>query len=58
MDDGALDDNVESFLSQDDSDPRDAIGRSMDVTKGLLALSSNFLLRIFHHLRVIENNHI
>lgn len=32
--DGSLDDNVESFLSQDDVDPRDAVGRGMDVSKG------------------------
>lgn len=33
VEDGALD-NVESFLSHDDTDPRDAVGRSMDVGKG------------------------
>ncbi|KAE8676037.1 1-aminocyclopropane-1-carboxylate oxidase 1-like [Hibiscus syriacus] len=27
VEDGALDDNVESFLSHDDTDPRDAVGR-------------------------------
>ncbi|CAH9107347.1 unnamed protein product [Cuscuta epithymum] len=34
VDDGSLDDNVESFLSPDDADPRDAVGRGMDVSKG------------------------
>jgi hypothetical protein len=34
VDDGSLDDNVESFLSQDDTDPRDPVGRCMDVSKG------------------------
>ncbi|KAI7734262.1 hypothetical protein M8C21_007506, partial [Ambrosia artemisiifolia] len=33
VEDGSLDDNVESFLSHDDNDPRDAVGRSMDVSK-------------------------
>ncbi|PQM36914.1 transcriptional corepressor LEUNIG isoform X3 [Prunus yedoensis var. nudiflora] len=34
VEDGSLDDNVESFLSHDDVDPRDAVGRCMDVSKG------------------------
>lgn len=34
--DGSLEENVESFLSQDDTDARDAVGRCMDVTKGIL----------------------
>lgn len=34
MDDGSLDDNVESFLSQDDPEPRDRVGRCGDVSKG------------------------
>ncbi|XP_062101046.1 transcriptional corepressor LEUNIG isoform X2 [Humulus lupulus] len=34
VDDGSLEDNVESFLSHDDTDPRDAAGRCMDVSKG------------------------
>jgi len=29
-----LDENVESFLSQDDMDPRDTLGRCMDACKG------------------------
>lgn len=36
MEDGSLDENVESFLSHDDADPRDAVGRCMDVSKGAL----------------------
>ncbi|KAJ3670853.1 hypothetical protein LUZ60_008279 [Juncus effusus] len=32
--DGSLDDNVESFLSHDDIDPRESMGRCMDVSKG------------------------
>lgn len=32
MDD--VEDNVESFLSHDDADPRDTVGRCMDVSKG------------------------
>ncbi|KAM7276268.1 hypothetical protein ACFE04_018134 [Oxalis oulophora] len=34
VEDGSLEDNVESFLSHDDADGRDAMGRSMDVSKG------------------------
>nr|GLL46791.1 transcriptional corepressor LEUNIG-like isoform X4 [Ipomoea trifida] len=34
VDDGSLDDNVESFLSQEDVEPRDTVGRGMDVGKG------------------------
>ncbi|TXG61336.1 hypothetical protein EZV62_012699 [Acer yangbiense] len=34
VDDGSLDDNVESFLSPDDADPRDQAGRSAEVSKG------------------------
>ncbi|XP_058724833.1 transcriptional corepressor LEUNIG-like isoform X2 [Vicia villosa] len=33
VEDASLDDNVESFLSHDDNDPRDPVGR-MDVSKG------------------------
>ncbi|KAG6493101.1 hypothetical protein ZIOFF_048078 [Zingiber officinale] len=33
VEDASLDDNVESFLSHDDTDPRD-VGRSMDSAKG------------------------
>lgn len=34
VEDGSLDDNVESFLSHDETDPRDTVGRCMDVSKG------------------------
>ncbi|GKV00765.1 hypothetical protein SLEP1_g13401 [Rubroshorea leprosula] len=34
VDDGSLDDNVDSFLSPDDTDPRDRVGRSADGSKG------------------------
>ncbi|XP_064948068.1 transcriptional corepressor LEUNIG isoform X1 [Musa acuminata AAA Group] len=34
VEDASLDDNVESFLSHDDADPRDVVGRSMDAAKG------------------------
>lgn len=42
VEDGSLDDNVESFLSHDDADPRDAVGRCMDVSKG--AVLDEYLL--------------
>ncbi|KAE8682873.1 Transcriptional corepressor LEUNIG [Hibiscus syriacus] len=35
VDDGSLDDNVESFLSHDDPEPRDGVGWSGDISKGL-----------------------
>ncbi|XP_041007559.1 transcriptional corepressor LEUNIG-like isoform X1 [Juglans microcarpa x Juglans regia] len=34
VDDGSLEDNVESFLSNDDADPRDRVGQCSDVSKG------------------------
>ncbi|KAK4755895.1 hypothetical protein SAY87_009652 [Trapa incisa] len=34
VEDGSLDDNVDSFLSHDDIDPRDTVGRCMDASKG------------------------
>ncbi|KAH9799346.1 transcriptional corepressor LEUNIG [Citrus sinensis] len=39
--DGSLDDNVESFLSHDDTDPRDAGGRGMDVSQGFSFKEAN-----------------
>lgn len=36
MDDGSLEDNVESFLSPDDADPRDRVARCSDVSKGTI----------------------
>lgn len=35
MDDGSLEDNVESFLSHDDADPRGRVARCSDVSKGM-----------------------
>nr|XP_018683146.1 PREDICTED: transcriptional corepressor LEUNIG-like isoform X3 [Musa acuminata subsp. malaccensis] len=35
VEDASLDDNVESFLSHDDADPRDVVGRSMDSAKAI-----------------------
>ena len=43
VEDGSLDDNVESFLSNEDGDQRDAIGRCMDVSKGVCFLSHSTL---------------
>ncbi|CAN8327009.1 unnamed protein product [Cochlearia groenlandica] len=34
VEDGSLDDNVESFLSHEEGDQRDVVGRCMDVSKG------------------------
>ncbi|CAN6459022.1 unnamed protein product [Victoria cruziana] len=34
VDDGSLDDNVESFLSHDDIDQRDTVGPCMEGSKG------------------------
>lgn len=36
VEDGSLDDNVESFLSPDDADHRDSVGRGMEISKGAL----------------------
>ncbi|XP_039006114.1 transcriptional corepressor LEUNIG-like [Hibiscus syriacus] len=41
VEDGSLDDNVESFLSHDDTDPRDVVGRCMDLTKGFTFMEVN-----------------
>ncbi|OMO80569.1 hypothetical protein COLO4_24036 [Corchorus olitorius] len=41
VEDGSLDDNVESFLSHDDTDPRDPGGRCMDVSKGFTFMEVN-----------------
>lgn len=41
VEDGSLDDNVESFLSHDDTDPRDAGGRGMDVSQGFSFKEAN-----------------
>lgn len=34
FEDGSLEDNVDSFLSHDDTDPRDTVPR-LDVSKGM-----------------------
>lgn len=47
VEDASLDDNVESFLSHDDNDPRDPVGR-MDVSKG--AVNTNVLSIIMFFL--------
>ncbi|ONM41142.1 leunig-related1 [Zea mays] len=44
LEDGSLDENVESFLSQDDMDPRETMGRCMDSSKGLLLFPTDALL--------------
>lgn len=36
VDDGSLEDNVESFLSHDDADPRGRVARCSDVGKGMM----------------------
>ncbi|CAH2077198.1 unnamed protein product [Thlaspi arvense] len=41
VEDGSLDDNVESFLSHEDGDQRDAVGRCMDVSKGFTFTEMN-----------------
>ncbi|KAK4785052.1 hypothetical protein SAY86_001741 [Trapa natans] len=41
VEDASLDDNVESFLSHDDIDPRDTIGRCMDISKGFTLTEVN-----------------
>lgn len=50
--DGSLDDNVESFLSHEEADPRESLfgtskrspaGHSMDVSKGASVLKSYVL---------------
>ncbi|KAF8393301.1 hypothetical protein HHK36_021542 [Tetracentron sinense] len=43
VDDGSLDDNVESFLSHDDTDPRDTVGRCTDVSKGFTFTEVGFI---------------
>jgi hypothetical protein len=36
VDDGSLEDNVDSFLSPEAADPMDRVGRSSDVSKGTM----------------------
>lgn len=56
-----VEDNVESFLSHDDADPRDAVGRCMDVSKGKLfsfPLSSCCTSAIYEYNSSCSNVHI
>lgn len=48
MDDGSLDDNVESFLSPDDADPRDRVGRLAEVSKGMMNVDFLFFYIPWH----------
>jgi len=50
VEDGSLDDNVESFLSHDDADAKDTVGRGMDLSKGGLQL----LLRKAHTTTTVK----
>lgn len=45
FEDGSLDDNVESFLSHNDVDPRDTVGRCMDVNKGVHMIFFPYILQ-------------
>lgn len=36
VDDGSLEDNVDSFLSPEAADPMDRVGRSSDASKGMM----------------------
>lgn len=48
MDDGSLEDNVESFLSHDDADPRDRVARCSDVSKG--TINSDFFIDLSQYV--------
>lgn len=50
VEDASLDDNVESFLSHDDADPRDVVGRSMDSAKGVISLRSFSLFMFLRYM--------
>lgn len=52
VDDGSLDDNVESFLAHDDGDPRDAVGRNVDGNKGTICLFLS--LSFCEHLEILS----
>lgn len=49
VDDGSLDDNVESFLAHDDGDPRDAVGRNVDGNKGTISLFLFLFVNIWRY---------
>lgn len=38
VDDGSLDDNVESFLSHEEADPRDRVNPCADISKGTIIM--------------------
>lgn len=44
-DEATLDDNVESFLSQEEGDQRDTMGRGMEVSKGTCFPPGSFMHR-------------
>ena len=52
VEDPSLEDNVESFLSHDDTDPRDVVGRCMDVSKGVQMLIEQLVL-FYVNIKVI-----
>ena len=56
VEDASLDDNVESFLSHDDADPRDVVGRSMDAAKGAIFLAF-FLVIICYFMLNLRLKH-
>ncbi|RWW00103.1 hypothetical protein GW17_00036948, partial [Ensete ventricosum] len=55
VEDASLDDNVESFLSHDEADPRDVVGRSMDAAKDLSTALSGFRFTEFIAARASTN---
>lgn len=50
-----VEENVESFLSQDDADPRDTAGPCMDVSKGNLDATWLTGLSLFYIFELIES---
>lgn len=57
MDDGSLDDNVESFLSHDDPEPRDRVGRCADVSKGTIIVDFLIIGGMCCHTKTPENSY-
>ncbi|XP_065010323.1 transcriptional corepressor LEUNIG-like isoform X1 [Musa acuminata AAA Group] len=53
VEDASLDDNVESFLSHDDADPRDVVGRSMDSAKAIAL--SGFMFNVISSAKASTN---
>lgn len=56
VEDGSLDENVDSFLSHDVADPRDTISRCMDVSKGIFACYSANALYFNYFLNLTVRN--